>query len=352
MDKRSLIFVLGLTVALFFVHQYFTSKEPAPQPKTVVVQEEKVPEKPYMPRTEETAQDQEEHYYVLENDYQQLVFSNVGGAITEINLPFKSEGNQKSIVLDIDFDRDMKKESPLNAYFPEAPVENRQLGGYYPLLRRNIVGSKGQQAIEIAPKHYAFNIVSEDPETADLHYNVRKQEKDLIEFEATQGNRRIVKTYSFPKDADATPYLFNMAVRVEGDSRGLYLTSGVPEVELISDSFTPALKYRMNRGQKGVVEKMDLPKTTSSFTSIQPDWVSNSNGFLGIILNPVNEIGAGFTAVNISGDQVPTRLSQIDAIYNLYPLKNIPAMKCSCPCAHRIKRPSSASTPAPFKMDC
>ena len=46
----------------------------------------------------------EEKFYVLENNYQQLVFSNYGGALKEINLPFQTKENNKSVVKEIDFD--------------------------------------------------------------------------------------------------------------------------------------------------------------------------------------------------------------------------------------------------------
>ena len=59
-----------------------------------------------------------QEYFVLENDTMQVVFSNLGGAIAEINLPFKSENDSESIVLPIGFDRTIDKSYPSNGMFP------------------------------------------------------------------------------------------------------------------------------------------------------------------------------------------------------------------------------------------
>ena len=60
----------------------------------------------------------EELFFVLENGYQQLVFSNYGGALAEINLPFESKTDQESVVKEIEFDRQMVEKHPYNAHFP------------------------------------------------------------------------------------------------------------------------------------------------------------------------------------------------------------------------------------------
>ena len=94
-----------------------------------------------------------EKFYVLETPYQQLVFSSYGGALVEINLPFQSNNDEESVVKEIQFDRDMVSKHPYNAHFPahaystpgngeNGPfVEHTAgvLGGYYPLLRRDLI---------------------------------------------------------------------------------------------------------------------------------------------------------------------------------------------------------------------
>lgn len=348
MDKRSLIFVFALALSLFFVNQWFSSKDDAR--KKQIAPQESVATQPTseVSKTPEPAfptqyKADKEQFYVLQNDYQQLVFSNIGGALAEINLPLKSKEHPESVIREIDFDRTLEKDYPFNAHFPAHPyyivdssssvkeMEEPVLGGYYPLLRRGLMGPHGEQSIAVASHYYALNIVSHDPETANLLYKVVRFEKGLIQFEATQGHRKITKIFSFAQDPSIAPYCLDMSIKIEGDARGLWLTSGVPEVELTSGSFSPVLKYRLTKQQKAQVEVIDLPKTTTSFSSIYPNWVCNSNGFLGLIINPLSEIGAGFSTYFISGESDPTRLSIIDAHYQLYPMDKYPGYEIHLP---------------------
>ncbi len=214
-----------------------------------------------------TFQEKEQKFYVLENAYQQLVFSNVGGALVEINLPFKSESNPYSVVKEIGFDREIAKNDPINARFPLHPYYTPDsaeehtagpIGGYYPLLRRGIQTNK--QTVEISPENYAFNIVSDYPEMAKLVYKVKEFAPNKIVFEAMQPHRRITKTFSITEGGRGAPYSLDLTIDVQGDSRGLWITSGVPEVEIMSNSSSPLIQYRLTRKGKAEVEKLDLPK--------------------------------------------------------------------------------------------
>jgi YidC/Oxa1 family membrane protein insertase len=344
MDKRSLLFVLFLTVALFFVHEWFDSKDSSKKaaPAKPVVQEEVVSAS-NSPAFVESNESKEERFYVLENNYQQLVFSNIGGALSEINLPLKSKENQASVIRKIGFDRTLEEDYAQNDHFPVFPyftsdgkggvvkVAQGQVGGYYPLLRRSIAVTPDQMPFRIAPRYYALNLVSEDPSVASAVYKLKKLDQYSIEFEASLPNRKITKTFSLPKDAAAAPYCLELTVRVDGDARGLWLTTGVPEVELVSGSATPVLKYRLTKQQKPVVEQVDLPKLATSVSSIRPDWICNSNGFFGIIIDPLTEAGPGFGAHFIPGQQAPTRLSLIDPRYDLYPADKYPGYEMRLP---------------------
>jgi len=331
MDKRSIIFVLLLTAVFLFINHWFGSKDKeraaAQKPKTEAVKE--LPQE-IEPSLAPSANVQEgETFYVLENAYQQLVFSSRGGAIAEINLPLQSASHPKSPVRTIDIDRWIEKKQPQNDYFPLFPYfsapktyhEQGSLGGYYPLLRRPLLKGRKKQNGE---EFYAFALVNTQGERDSFPYTVKKFEKDLIELVSEQPKRRIIKTFRLPKDPDNAPFCFECIVHIEGDARGLALASGVPEVELISDNFTPAIKYRWIRQHKPIVEQIDLPKTSSSFSSVKPDWVSNSNGFLGLIIDPLKEGGNGFTAQMVPGESDPTRLTLVDAAYNLYPANKYP----------------------------
>lgn len=287
-------------------------------------------------------QSAKEQFYVLEDEYQQLVFSNYGGAIAEINLPFRTKENRKSIVREIEIDREMVKDHPYNAHFPDHPYftpnsdssssantssftlhEKGQLGGYYPLIRRDLIESDNKKNISINPEFYALNIISEHPEMANLVYKVTHFDGKSIVFQATQYNRVITKTYSFDESSDA-PYTLKLEIKIDGDKRGLWLTTGVPEIEWISGGPAPALKYRITRQQKSEVENIDLPKDAVTVTSVYPDWICNSNGFFGTILDPLSEIDPGYRVKHVSGTEVPSRLTEIDQRYNRYKASTLP----------------------------
>jgi YidC/Oxa1 family membrane protein insertase len=286
---------------------------------------------------------QEELFYVLETPYQQLVFSNYGGALAEINLPLQSADNRQSVVKEIEFDREMVAQHPNNAHFPAhpyfTPSESSQkdfnyhaqgkLGGYYPLLRRDLFQSGNRKTIRVAPAFYAFNFVSEYPEISNLVYTVKSFDKDSIVFEANQNFRRITKTYTLEENGKRAPYCVNCTIKIEGDSRGLWVGTGVPEVEIISGSPAPALKYRMTRKGKAEVINIDPPSEAFTVSSIYPDWLCNSNGFLGMILDPLTEIDPGLRVDHVSGLEVPSRLVNIGQ--DQFKAQNLPGFQALLP---------------------
>ncbi len=304
-------------------------------------------EKPAEKEAITTAATLEEKFYVLENAYQQLVFSNYGGALVEINLPFASETNKASVVREIEFDREMVQHSPYNARFPahpyytsgakpEGPYEDHvegHLGGYYPLIRRDLIEHPRKQMTRVAPRFYALNIVSEYPEVAELVYQVKHFDKNSIIFESKQAHRRITKTYSIALEEKGAPYCVDVTVEIQGDSRGLWLTTGVPDVEIISGNPAPSLKYRITRNKKAEVEAIDLPKDALTTSSIYPDWISNSNGFLGLILNPITPIDAGYRVQYVPGTLVPSRLLALGSEYERFKPQELPGYLMLLPLA-------------------
>jgi len=335
MDKRTLIFVLLFSLALFGVNTYFERQHQEKLQEWKKQQEAKKAQTIQQPEVKETFQPapsvepkkkSEEQFFVLATPYQQLVFSNYGGALAEINLPFASPTNQHSVVREIAFDRQMREDHPQNAHFPahkysvvnsdgkKEEIEEGVLGGYYPLLRRDLMRNEETKSIKISPKFYALNIVSDFPEVAELVYEVKEFTQNKIVFEANQPHRRITKTFTIepPKNDELAPYCLNLNLKVDGDSRGLWLTSGVPEVEWISGGPAPAIKYRITRNQKVSVENIDLPQDSVTVTSIYPDWLCNSNGFLGTILDATIKTDPGYRAQRISGEIVPSRLLEVE----------------------------------------
>jgi len=354
MDKRTFIFVLALTAVLFGVNVFFEQQNQEKLTEWNARQDAKKakqalnppqPEaKPFVKTSPETIkpskiENVEEKFYVIENNYQQLVFSNKGGALVEINLPFRTEKNQQSVVLETDFDREMVKDHPENALFPSKSFLTAglkesikgKLGGYYPLLRRDLAAKENQAAVIIPARYFATNIVSDYPEVAELFYELKEFNETTIVFEANQEHRRITKTYSVESELNDAPYCVNLTVKIDGDSRGLWIVTGVPEVEWISGAIAPALKYRITRNDKSEVLLLDLPKDTLVLSSIFPDWVCNSNGFFGIILDPLTIIDSGFKAQYVSGKIVPSRLIEMDEAYNKFKAEDLPGYMMQLP---------------------
>lgn len=288
--------------------------------------------KPQQKNAVTSNQKSEEKFFVLETPYQQLVFSNYGAALIEINLPFQSESDKLSVVKEIEFDRDMVEKHPYNAHFPAHPYytpgftlhNEGVLGGYYPLLRRDLIESVQKKSIRIPPRYYALNIVSEYPETAEMVYEVKQFDKNQIVFEAVQQHRRITKTYTVNQETEGAPYVIDLTIKIDGDARGLWLTSGIPEVEWISGAPASTLKYRITRNQKAEVNLIELPKNSITVSSVYPDWLCNSNGFLGMILDPLSEIDPGYRAQYVSGTVAPSRLVEIDSEYQRFKAQDLP----------------------------
>ncbi|MGH2638422.1 MAG: membrane protein insertase YidC, partial [Rhabdochlamydiaceae bacterium] len=196
-----------------------------------------------------------------------------------------------------------------------------ELGSYYPLLRR-----------DVAPAYYGLATATTNPESAKTNYRLKRLEKNLIEMEGTTAGVRIRKTYMLPEDASATPYTFEYTVNVDSNPMELTLSTGIPEVEIVSGSSSPSLKYRVkDQHQKEFIEQISLPKDTSVLTSMHPEWISNSNGFFSILIDPQTEMGPGFTASQIPGTAAPTRLTLIDTSHDRYPAASYPGYDLRLP---------------------
>lgn len=288
------------------------------------------------------SESKKEKYYVLENDYFQLVFSNINGALAEINLPFVSENNKKSVVRPIEFDRILKQNYTFNDRFPQysavratsdgktIPVEQK-IGGYYPLIRRNLIDNAGDATVKINPHYYATTIFEKDVFPVIDEFKLTRFESKLIEFEFKDEKKKITKTFSIPEDPDAAPYCLNMSVNVEGDARKLFIEVGIPEVELISGSFNPTLKYRQRNVPKPKVEQIKTPKTLVELPSVNASWYCNGNGFFGIIVDPLNRETSGLSVAPISGELLSSRLAVIDAQYQKFPSNKFPGYSMQFP---------------------
>ena len=349
MDKRSLLFILCVTSSLFFIQSFFNFRyeEKLRAWQSEKESQEQLQEEPIKKNISPLLRAQESlelpievektEYYVLENNYQQLVFSSKGAALVEINLPFQNNA-AASVVKEIEIDRLIEKNLPQRAYFPKNVAkifENGQviskkqsLGKYYPLLRRG-----NEQKIKA--QHFSLNLSSQYPQLSEMQYRLVSISEDSIVFEAEQSHRKIRKSFSFEKKQGSfVPYSVLATVEIEkrtGDQSSLWIGTGIPEIELISAAPAPSIRLRTTRKQEAQVDELSLPKESMQVNPARPDWLCNSNGFFGFILDPINDIESGYRVQAVSSKDAPSRLEGLEDIvsesrsngYNVYlPLKN------------------------------
>ncbi|SYX08955.1 Oxa1Ec,putative inner membrane protein translocase component YidC,membrane protein insertase, YidC/Oxa1 family,60Kd inner membrane protein [Chlamydia poikilotherma] len=277
-------------------------------------------------------------HFVLSNEYMQLVVSQESGSIEGINLPFSSEDN-KSIVNEIGFDRDLKAQVPSEASFPGLPSidANKKeisdtIGGYYPLLRRGMLSDVKKRT---PSSYHALNIVSgrDLVKSVASGYRVSIFNSTVLELESNDGS--IKKTYKLP---EKQPYAFEVEVGINQAGDDMWITSGVPEVEIMSNAFTPSIKYHVIKKNKGQLDKVKLPKAKDPLalhSGVYPQWILNSNGYFGIILSPLTDAPAGYAASYVSGSSVPTRLSLLSPKNQAYPASKYPGYETLLPLSNQ-----------------
>ena len=295
MDKRSLFFVGLLTAVLLTVNLIFS---PAQKTKTTepAPVEQVVSKKDFSSFKKKPSND--ESLYVLENDYQQLVFSSTGGALKEINLPFHTQTNQKSVIKSTETDAKAKRGYPLTAMSASNEQKDLENGDYYPLLRSS------QDKID--SKHYALNIISEEADLENQVYKVKEQTNDKLVFETTLNGQKITKTYTLEG-----PYMLDLKVDVSEGNGNFWLSSGVLETELISNAPTPAIKAKSFKKDKFETASLKLPKEHTTQTDVKPEWIANSNGFFSLIVKPTDSTLTGYKLGKVTASELPSRLSNI-----------------------------------------
>ena len=316
----------------------------------------------YLNFVSSSSQEIDTDLYVLENEYQQIVISTIGGCIVEVNLPFQSASHPKSVVKKVRFDREIKKDAPANAFFPLKPAKKAlpngnitQLepvsGGYYPLLRRGIIGNTRETTIFPSNQYASLAILDENNTLSNLRYRVVQFSSNSITLEASQPQRKITKVISLPQNPSNTPYLMDVSIQVQGDSRDLWLATGVPEVELTSGTSMSILKARTIQEKKNSVDKIKLPKTSAVKDGLQIDWICNSNSFFGFILNPIESRADQYKVANVPGEANPTRISVIDQKYNLYPISKYPGYLALLPIKQSTEKQDFRFFAGPFDQN-
>ena len=274
-------------------------------------------------------------YYMLSNEYMQVIVSQESGAVEGINLPFASdhEGN-KSIVNEIGFDRELVVSAPAEASFPGVKAVDSQrqnvsdvVGGYYPLLRRGILSGTKKM---VPPQYQALNIVSGRELSSPVATGFRVVSFDDKTLVLESGDGGIRKTYHLGEQ----PYAFELEIQTTREQEDLWITSGVPEVEIMSNAFVPAVKYHAVKKNKGDLFNVKLPKATDPLlvrNDASPQWILNSNGYFGVILAPQTQLPVGYASSLVPGNTVPTRLSQLSPRDQAYPASKYPGYTAMLP---------------------
>ena len=335
MDKRSFLFIFIMTTAFLLLNNYlFDRKGSSTEDNNQTEFAEQVTEK----AKPKVITKRNETFYVLENDKQQVVFSTLGGAISEINLAVSEKGVKEGKIEVIAIDAEIAEKSPQNAYFPNFDyhiidekgkdvIKNPVFGGHTPLLRRSLKNEDGKIIFQIPASYYATSLVDEN--SSDITtYKVHKFTHDTIEFIGKGSDRIVHKTYRLLKDA---PYSVELEVQVDGDTSGLWLSSGITEVDLMNGAYTPILQYLTKDGKKNKTNKVGLPKTTISYDSVRPVWSGISNGFFGLIIDPLSSQTMGMKAEKIDGEDAQSRLSAIDPEFKTYPTDKFPGYEFFTP---------------------
>lgn len=274
-------------------------------------------------------------YYMLSNEYMQVIVSQESGAVEGINLPFASdhEGN-KSIVNEIGFDRELVVSAPAEASFPGVKAVDSQrqnvsdvVGGYYPLLRRGILSDTKKM---VPPQYQALNIVSGRELSSPVATGFRVVSFDDKTLVLESGDGGIRKTYHLGEQ----PYAFELEIQTTREQEDLWITSGVPEVEIMSNAFVPAVKYHAVKKNKGDLFNVKLPKAKDPLlvrNDASPQWILNSNGYFGVILAPQTQLPVGYASSLVPGNTVPTRLSQLSPRDQAYPASKYPGYTAMLP---------------------
>jgi YidC/Oxa1 family membrane protein insertase len=273
----------------------------------------------------------EEKYYCLENDSIQVIFSNKGAAISELNMRLRDQGNLDSPILPVSVDKQIAKQSPNNNLYPlhktfiadskenSSFMENKT-GGYMPLFRRDILNNNGEILFKVDPKYYALALTKADNNYIPT-YSVTKFTKNYIEFKGKIDGKEITRRYSLAENA---PYLINMENSIVGDITSLRISSGIPEVEIDSGSPTSSLLYYNYNGRKMKLADFKLPKDIFTKNDIDPSWTANCNSFFTSILHPRNNSAKGITLEKVMGENTLSRLTLVNINGNFYSKEKFP----------------------------
>ncbi|MCH9811873.1 membrane protein insertase YidC [bacterium] len=300
----------------------------------------------------------QEKFYCLENELMQVVFSDKGGAIAEINLKLRGKDDPNSSILPVALDRKVEAQSPKNNLYPlqkativtsggERAYKESVQGGYIPLLRRDLIDNEGNITFKVPAKNYALALIDkENPEPTT--FSVSKFTNDSIQFKGNIQGREVVRSFSLVKDA---PYTLETNDTVNGNISSLVLTSGILEIESDTGSTTPTLLYYNYDGSKMKLKSFKLPKENLSYSDISPNWTASTNGFFGTIFNPKGINPKEIYSTKIEGKECPSRVTLVDIDKALNPSGNFPGYMIYTPYKSSIKGGSSVFYCGPLEKN-
>ena len=247
----------------------------------------------------------DEHFYVIENDLMQIVFTNKGGSISEINLV---QGKNGSIINKTLLDSDVYNGNTNNQIFPKhkadlydgrsiEPTVNPFL---YPLLRNPNAADENR---------YAYRLEAQDEDLSNIEYVVSSFTNNTIIFNAKTDRRNITKTFKL-NSRNETPYIVDCSIEIEGDDSMVWLHTGVLESEVKSDGTTQQIIYQSDSMNKSRLENHKL-STNEELLNTPVDWVAQNTGYFGLITDNTSNTIRGMRIVPVADLDFPSRFNTI-----------------------------------------
>jgi YidC/Oxa1 family membrane protein insertase len=244
-----------------------------------------------------------EKFYVIENDLMQVVLTNKGGSISEINLV---QGKNRSIINKTLVDSDVYRGDSGNQLFPKhtahmydgRSVEPTVTPYLYPLLRNTVKADENR---------YAYRLEAQDEDLSNIEYVVSSFTNDTIVFKAKTDRRSLTKTFKFDTIKE-TPYIIDCSIEIEGDDSMVWLQTGVLESEIKSDGSTQQIIYQSDSKNKSRLENHKLSKK-EELLNTPIDWVAQNTGYFGLITDNTSNTIRGMKIEPIPDVDFPSRFN-------------------------------------------
>uniref|UniRef100_UPI001300265A hypothetical protein n=1 Tax=Candidatus Similichlamydia epinepheli TaxID=1903953 RepID=UPI001300265A len=193
--------------------------------------------------------------FLLENKFFQVVVTSQGGSIKEINLPlstsFEERQSNHYLIQPVEIDKWVVDKKQEDAVFPLLgkavfSKEKSLASRYHPLVRRSLI-SRG---ITIPSSMHTLSLFSDYEDLSKLQYSVVSHTATELIIQHVGKSRTIRRIFRL-RDV---PYVISAVVELEGDCRGIWITSGIPETEILSNQPAPRVQFRHIKGNGSSIE--------------------------------------------------------------------------------------------------